>query len=579
MRFLAVLIALFTTVAPVHADGLLYSNSEKGYELELGALDPFNSDPLLGTSQYFGIRKYGGKSGRWFDWSYDSKLFLLDLEARYGPGSKSESETMTIGSAMGQVGRAYHLFGPIDVGWSVMGIMRASDMFPNLSLDETVGVRFKLNENHAMGYFTGLTQSAVEGGRTWTETLKEERTAVHDAIAFWGDMRNDLGYRVELGRQQNATTNVESLSSSLLIPSRYDDIAIRARIEEETGDSIEFHRKRTSLGSEFRVSRNWDMGVDLGVDEIDFGGVESKSKSLMLSFRYNPKKSKSNLRFRTTHTARSDSDPSPGELPIARKVYDAVLKLDNVLVRIQNELNRVDPAEAAQELSDAIAELPPLAQEALEEELGGISAERIAQLVQQAQNETNEAREELARIAGIVGDKAVIERLAVRAARKELYATVARQEIDILGKTVPLSPPQLIALAHAYNLSNDPLPPVTSRDIDNWINDECSGPLKNCLLSRLPSQLRPAADEAWDDDGTLQQSVQWAAELAKREVNRMLLNVMLAAEQLDALTVGGGRRPGEMNRNSVMGSFESLDSRQSKSLAPLFAKARARIQP
>jgi hypothetical protein len=575
MPFLAALLALIVLAGPVHADSILYTDLEKNYELELGDLDPLDSDPLLGSSPFFGARKFGSGSGKWFDWSFDSKLFVLDLNARYGPESPSASKTLVVGSVLGQVGRAYNLFGPVDVSWSAMGIMRTTGYFPNLSLDETVGARYRYAENHSMGFFTGLTQSAIEGGRTWTETLKEERTATHNALAFWGETGRGLGYNLELGRQENATTTVDSLSSRLTIPTRGDSFDLRARVEEETGDSIGFYRKRTSLGSEFRVGRDWDMGVNVGVDDIDFGGVEQKAKSLMLTFRYNPRRSKKNLRLRSTIVDRRTSTPPAGELPVARKVYDAVQRLDALLARLQRELDAVDPAEAAQSLADALDDLPPRLRDALDEEVGDIDADRIAELVDRAQAGTAEAREELARIASVVGDADLIERLAVRAARKELHAVVASQNVDILGRTVKLTPPQLIALAHAYNLSNEPLPPITDRDIDNWISDECGGALKDCLLSRLPSQLRPAADAAWGDSATLEDSVRWAADLARREMNRLLLDVMLAAERLDGLTVGEGRRPGELNRDRIYSSYASLDRRRASGLASVFKRARA----
>ena len=99
----------------------------------------------------------------------------------------------------------------------------------------------------------------------------------------------------------------------------------------------------------------------------------------MLTFRYNPKRSKSNFQFRTRQTHRTNSDQEMGELPIAREVYSAVQQLDAVLIAIQTGLASIDPAAAAQSLSDALADLPPRVREALEEELG--SLDRIARLI------------------------------------------------------------------------------------------------------------------------------------------------------------------------------------------------------
>lgn len=547
---------------------------KRDLSLEIGKLNPAGNDPLLGESPYINLRQSGSSSGKRLDWGYDAQLGYLDLKARYGEDVPYESEGLFLGSALGRVGRAYNLFGPFDVGWSVMGLMRIADVFPNLTLDETLGARWRYDENHAIGLFTG-----------WTENLTQERIATHNALAFWGDFKNGLGYWAEAARQQNPLTDATSLETRLSIPSRIDRLSIYARIEEEGRGSLEFRRRRTSLGGEFALSRSWDMDVGIGVDEIDFGGVEVESKSLMLTFSYRPEKGPSRIRIESGFGPDRDYQlPEAGELVIAKKLYDGLVRLDAALARLRENLSGIDAREAARSLSSVIAGLDPSLREALEEEWGAldpddISPERVQKLLDRVSAGVNEARTELARTAALAGDQAFLERLAVRAARKEIYGLFGKKEIDILGKTVRITPTKLIALAHAYRLGLSPLPPVTGRDVGNWLNDNCAGSaaqLRDCLLVDLPPEQRAALEEAFGNglDAALEQSVGWAAGIVQREINRILLNVMLASERLDALTVGGGRRVGELNRRALTGSFAALDERRSSRLGKAFTAAR-----
>jgi hypothetical protein len=557
-------------------------NPDWDLEFEVGDLSPAGNEMLLGESPYWSVRKGGQGSGSWLDTGYDAQIGHINLTARYGEGLGGyQSEDMWFGSVLGNVGRAYHLFGPFDAGWSVMGLMRMTDAFPNLKLDETAGLRWRLSDQHAMGYFSGLTQSALTAGYTWTEELSRERQATHDALAFWGNFDNGLGYNIEAGRQENPLTDVESFETALIMPDGPDRFTLHARVEEEVGRSLEYRRRRTSVGGEFALAKNWDMGIDLGHDDISFGGVEVGEPSLFLNFEYRPEGSRKSLRLESGFSAGRDYQTKDvGELEIARKVHDGLVRLDTALLSLQMDLAEIDTQAAADRLADIYTGLDPTVREALEEELGAldmndISPQSLQQLIDRGVEGLGRARDKVMEVARLAGDQQFLERLAVRASRKEIYKLISVQEVDLLGNKIHITPPKLVALAHAFALGLQPIPPLTTRDVDTWLNDNCAGSaaqIRDCVLADVPARERALIEEALGDrlDGTIEQSIRWAADIVKRETNIALLNVMLAGERFNSLSVDRGRRIGELNNAAVRRSFGYLDARQKTRMQKIF---------
>jgi hypothetical protein len=68
--------------------------------------------------------------------------------------------------------------------------------------------------------------------------------------------------------------------------------------------------------------------------------------------------------------------------------------------------------------------------------------------------------------------------------------------------------------------------------------------------------------------------VSWAGSVLSREVNKIILQMTIAGEQLDALTVGKGRKVDALARQSAIEAFDRLDSRRPLDAPSLAAQVR-----
>ncbi|MEK7857539.1 MAG: hypothetical protein AAB320_00235 [Elusimicrobiota bacterium] len=76
----------------------------------------------------------------------------------------------------------------------------------------------------------------------------------------------------------------------------------------------------------------------------------------------------------------------------------------------------------------------------------------------------------------------------------------------------------------------------------------------------LRANVAPAAAEA------LTQALALAAQTVRREINRTVLQLMLASEELDRLTVDRGLKPGDLGARMIAESFARLDERRRRGL-------------
>ncbi len=137
-----------------------------------------------------------------------------------------------------------------------------------------------------------------------------------------------------------------------------------------------------------------------------------------------------------------------------------------------------------------------------------------------------------------------------------------------------MSPPQLIAFAHAYGMGVDPILPVTEKNTQDMIRDECGGEPALCLLSGLPEEEAERIAVLLGDNlpEAVGEVVQWAADTVRREMNTVLLQVYLAAERLDRLSIDRGRRLGSLNQDALKKSFAHLDERRAQTYDSIYPR-------
>lgn len=557
-------------------------NDEKGLEIDGGYLNPSGTDPLLGRSPYFSLTKRWSSTGRYFDTDTGIQLGVLDLEARYGPDygdgagdTGFESSTIFVGSVLSRVGRAYHLFGPLDVGWSTMGLLRVTDIFPNIALDQSVGARVQLGDNSFLGYFTGVTASAARMTKDWGKTeLDDTLIAPHQGISLWGRFPNSLtDYSLSMRTQDNPLTQVETLSASFAFPTRRGPVSIFTEKDRESGPDIEFDRKRTSLGIRMKTSRNWEASASFGRDEIQFGNVGSESNSVMFSIKYKPeKRSRGSRSVASLLTDRNTALPPSETTDIAAALQANVTRLQALLDEAMALLELAgDGPAAAQTLIDAINSIDPELRALLEAEFGEfdqsvIDPDALQLLLDEAAAELTDASVALQKVADFLADPKIIDRIAARYARDAIYEKLAEVEVDLFGRTIRMSPTKLIAFAHVYGIGLDPILPITAKNMRDLIERECGGDAAQCLLNELPEADREELEELLGDDlsDALGEILEWATERVRQEANLVLLQVYLAAEQLDRLSIDRGRRIGSLNQDALMTSFSHLDARRAQ---------------
>lgn len=84
--------------------------------------------------------------------------------------------------------------------------------------------------------------------------------------------------------------------------------------------------------------------------------------------------------------------------------------------------------------------------------------------------------------------------------------------------------------------------------------------LPELAARELRAHAGPAAAEALD------QALALAAQSVRREINRAVLQLMLAAEEFDRLTVDRGLKPGDLGARMIAESFKRLDERKRRAL-------------
>ena len=128
---------------------------------------------------------------------------------------------------LAQFGRAYPLFGPVDVGWTATQILKVSHVFPNVNFDQTAGARVRLGRGFNLGLFGGVSENvSYITNRVMQQAFEEKgpklgfysEIAPHAAVALWGPLPGLSDARFELiGRQQwNKDTTIQKAEAALL---------------------------------------------------------------------------------------------------------------------------------------------------------------------------------------------------------------------------------------------------------------------------------------------------------------------------------------------------------------------------
>ena len=101
-------------------------------------------------------------------------------------------------------------------------------------------------------------------------------------------------------------------------------------------------------------------------------------------------------------------------------------------------------------------------------------------------------------------------------------------------------------------------------DLTGLIPPDLSGqPLKDFLNNQLPERIAAFLEKRYGARlaADIARAVSWAGDLYSREVNETLIQLLLASEELDRLSVDHGEKINVLDRRMTLRSFEELDAR------------------
>jgi hypothetical protein len=156
-------------------------------------------------------------------------------------------------------------------------------------------------------------------------------------------------------------------------------------------------------------------------------------------------------------------------------------------------------------------------------------------------------------------------------------------DIPVLGN-VKFTAPVVLAAANAFSLGFTPLIPVTEKDARNALDPFMLKQLQqqtgvcgdqtnaqgftNCVIGKLPPDAAAALQKEFGAalGSALQQGIAWASDFVRHEINQELLQVFVAAETLDEMTVDKGVPIGDIDRDWLIKAFQRRDVQRNERL-------------
>lgn len=304
------------------------TNPRTKLSLEVGQLGVDGRTNLIAPSPYINLTKaWESEPGSWVDYRVRAQVAYVDMKARFfndGPDPRVgrmvdlagslgapqgeldrirssltyddayRAQGLVIASVLAQMGRAYHLGGPVDVAWSVTSLTKMMHLAPNQAVDESIGFRIRLpGDELFLGVFGGAMQNiSPVGNRVYQEFLTTGRpkaglnleTAPHWTTALWGRVpgMDDAKFSLSVGQRYNQDTTTTSGEAALMTSFRRVPVAVRARYERERGDGIEFDRQKARLQLDAQLSDRTQAYLAYERDRIKYGNAELDSNAVLL---------------------------------------------------------------------------------------------------------------------------------------------------------------------------------------------------------------------------------------------------------------------------------------------------------
>ncbi len=403
------------------------TDAKKNLSIEVGQLGIDGRSPLLAPSPYINLNKaWNSDPDSWVDYRVRAQIAYVDLKARFfadGPDPRVNrmvdlagqlgapqrdldairqsltyddpyrAQGLVISSLLAQMGRAYHLGGPVDVAWSVTSLTKMMHLAPNQQVDESIGFRIRLpGDELFLGIFGGAVQNIspitnrvyqelMSGGRV--EAGLNIENAPHWTVGLWGRVpgMEDAQFSLTGGQRYNRDTTVSQGEASLMTTLRRVPVAVRASVSHEKGDGIEFERKKARLQVDAELNDRTQAYLAYERDRINYGNAEVDSNAVIAGISISLDGKRGDARLTVDHLFGGEYDakapPLRKFLPDATRVVtsaiadglEAAERAAALADRLESGASAAAVDAAINELSLALNRLGPDASAALIERM------------------------------------------------------------------------------------------------------------------------------------------------------------------------------------------------------------------
>ena len=313
-----------------------------GVGVEVGQLGQASGSPLLEASPYASLWKtFESRPGSWVDYRLKLQQSVVALRARLFPSGDDDpiltrkagdaagfldlvtgrdasplnvqknsaydnalqTSALYFSSLLAQVGRAYPLFGPVDVAWSATAAAAAMKMpvdipghgsfLPKAGSDETVAARVHLPKQAAISVMGGVSQSAsplaseaLTGIFTPQQRMELSfKSAPHAGARFEAPL--PLASKIAVyGQTQWAPLTVDRIVGADLsadVRGRAVDFAVQ--YSGEKGDRIPFNHEQWRFEADAELSKIFSVTMGVKRERFQFGGENIDVHSAMVGLQ------------------------------------------------------------------------------------------------------------------------------------------------------------------------------------------------------------------------------------------------------------------------------------------------------
>ena len=511
-----------------------------------------------------------------------------------------------------QAGRAYSLFGPMGLTWALTGKATVDQFFPNAAGDASVGPYFKLGGGNSLLLTGGETVNASPIGNQIIQGflspqghpgygLNLER-APHAGLEYRGPVPGEPGMSLKLGvmRQWNELTTYDVLRGALSMDVAGKPMELGGQIRHEAGPSIEYDRLGWRVDATRHFTKNVAVWGAYQRDDITYGNVPISNGAALAGLKIDLGGGDDGVTGGVSVTQNFSPQDTVGSPPIdgfGKVSYELDKAVSNVLnIAEQAQIAaRKSPSSAAgdpnqdpkrmRDLATTLQNMPQSERDLYRQTLLAATSDPAQQAVinqmfsAQTVDATVSALNQGANVLEMLADNTLLEKFATRVLRNRMLYYIDQTDIKIpvIDKDFRWTPATFMAAVNVLQGRPSPIAPITSADetalVQPWLWKELAMGLHldphatpeqigAALVKTAPPALQPQLQAGGTEAATA--LVAALSDLVRKELNTLMINSILASEQLDRLHVDGNKKPSEVATDFMETSIANKEIRDAR---------------